>query len=77
MLHKTLLHGWSGISPGEPREGVRTCRAVGVSLYPDPWADPQILLPSLCCSKAPPRLLLTCAGCTKHHLQGLPILCSP
>lgn len=34
------------------------CRAGVSPLHPDPWADPQILLPSLCCSKPPP--------CTAH-----------
>lgn len=69
MLHKALLPGWSGISLGEPSEGVRTLRAGVFPLYPDPWADSRILLPSLCCSKPPPRLLLSCTGCTKHHLH--------
>lgn len=45
-------------------------------LYPGCWADPQILLPSLCCFKPPPRLLLTCARCTKHHTHKLPTLCN-
>lgn len=70
MLHNALLPGWSGISLGEPSEGVRT-RRLGVSpLYPDPWADPQILLPSLCapnflpgcCSPAFAALNITYTG---------------